>query len=181
MAECSILDCPKPVLARGWCNRHYANWRRCGDPDRNRGGPKTPEHRAKLAAHLARVRVGWPVGKKHSMETREKLAMARRQPDPLVRFWTKVEKTDTCWVWKGSRHKQGYGYFVIGSRVDGSRKIALAHRWIWEQINGPIPDGLNLLHTCDNPPCVNYVEHLYLGTQSDNMRDREARGRANRR
>ncbi len=62
----------------------------------------------------------------------------------------------------------GYGCM----RVDGKTK--LVHRLAWEVWRGPIPDGLNVLHHCDNPPCFN-TAHLYLGTQSDNTRDRHAR------
>lgn len=94
------------------------------------------------------------------------------------RFWAKVGKTDGCWEWAGalikSRAKQPLFY---GSLRCG-KATKYAHRISWEMHNGPIPDGMFVLHRCDNPRCVR-PEHLYVGTLSDNMRDRAARGRAN--
>lgn len=83
-------------------------------------------------------------------------------------FWDFVEKTHEhgCWTWQGSRDRKGYGRW---SRV-------LTHRHSWSLANGPIPDGLWVLHHCDNPPCVN-PRHLYLGTVVENVRDSVARGR----
>jgi hypothetical protein len=68
------------------------------------------------------------------------------------------------------------GYVRIGKMRNGVRKKVLAHRHIWEQCFGPIPVGMFVLHKCDNPPCVN-PEHLFLGTQKDNMMDMIAKGR----
>lgn len=95
-----------------------------------------------------------------------------RKPSPLTpeeRFWAKVEKGPDCWEWKAFRNK-GYGKFTYNGRM------YLAHRLSWILTNGPIPDGLGVLHSCDNPPCVN-PDHLFLGTQLDNMRDASNKGR----
>lgn len=94
------------------------------------------------------------------------------QKHPDVWFWPKVEKTDSCWLWRGEITKDGYGR--TGAKKDGSTRGA--HRIAWELTNGPIPDGLFVLHKCDNPPCVR-PEHLFLGTQADNRRDCVAKGR----
>lgn len=91
------------------------------------------------------------------------------------RFWTKVHCTDTCWMWSGSRDRAGYG--IIWRIVAGkSNRTAKAHRISWELHFGPIPEGLSVLHHCDNPPCVRPA-HLYLGSQQDNMRDAVLRKR----
>lgn len=92
---------------------------------------------------------------------------------PEVRFWAKVDKAgpDECWLWTASTNK-GYGQLAIKP----SPQPVMAHRFSYELANGPIPDGLAVCHTCDNPPCVNPA-HLFLGTKGDNNRDMVAKGR----
>jgi len=88
----------------------------------------------------------------------------------IERFWARVDKSGACWVWTGSKDQDGYGCSV--SRLLGRR----AHRASWEIVNGKIPKGMQVLHTCDNPPCVN-PDHLFLGTHKINMWDRSKKGR----
>jgi HNH endonuclease len=93
------------------------------------------------------------------------------------RFWAKVDRSagpDGCWPWTGARFWFGHGAIKIDGRPWG------AHRIAWELTNGPIPDGLQANHRCDNPPCCNPA-HLFLGTQLDNVRDMDAKGRRARR
>lgn len=89
------------------------------------------------------------------------------------RFWSKVEKTDRCWLWTGGCDDKGYG---VHHRA--GRKIR-AHRYSYELHNGPCGD-LHVLHSCDNPPCVNPA-HLRAGTALENMRDAKLRRRFDRR
>lgn len=104
-----------------------------------------------------------------------------RPPTPLEeRFWEKVDVRGPgeCWPWTASTRGFGYGQIAAGAP---SRKILEAHRVSWEIHNGPIPvgeghHGTCVLHTCDNPPCVN-PQHLFLGTFTDNMQDRDEKGR----
>jgi ribosome-binding protein aMBF1 (putative translation factor) len=95
------------------------------------------------------------------------------------RFWSKVDKrTDNeCWLWTGATYVQGYGY-LAGTRGEKQFK---AHRLSYELNKGRIPEGMDVCHECDNPPCVNPT-HLWLGTRGDNNRDRsnKGRGRENR-
>lgn len=80
-----------------------------------------------------------------------------------------------CWEWQGSK-RNGYGRITIGSRKDGTRRIAMAHRVSYELFNGEIPDGMEICHKCDNPCCIN-PDHLFAGTRQDNIDDRERKGR----
>lgn len=86
------------------------------------------------------------------------------------RFWRKVDKTGDCWVWTGGKHKDGYGLTGVTGKTE------LAHRVAWEFTNGKIPEGLHVLHKCDNPPCVR-PDHLFVGTHLDNMQDMNNKGR----
>lgn len=90
----------------------------------------------------------------------------------LVRFKSKFTPSDAgCWEWHARRNEHGYGIFVIGHA-----KAYLAHRVSFEHFHGAIPEGRHVLHRCDNPCCVN-PEHLFSGTQADNVRDMIEKGR----
>lgn len=87
------------------------------------------------------------------------------------RFWSRVNKTDTCWIWTGtSLAVGGYGY------ISHKRKMYRAHRLSYEWTKGSIPKGMFICHTCDNPKCVK-PEHLFLGTPADNVHDMIKKGR----
>ena len=87
------------------------------------------------------------------------------------RFWNKVIKDDVtdCWNWQANK-VNGYG------RIKYREKMTLAHRLSWRMARGNIPDNMNILHSCDNPSCVN-PDHLYIGTHTDNMQDMISRNR----
>lgn len=86
------------------------------------------------------------------------------------RFWSKVDKSGDCWVWIASTSSKGYGKFWFRNWH------WRAHRVSWILANGEIPEGMHILHECDNPPCVN-PDHLTSGTQLDNMKDKVQKGR----
>lgn len=91
--------------------------------------------------------------------------------DPKKIFnYVKRDGPDGCWNWVRASNLEGYG------RAWHNGKLHLTHRLAWEQARGPIPDGFQVLHRCDNPACIN-PDHLFLGTHVDNMRDRELKGR----
>ena len=77
-----------------------------------------------------------------------------------------------CQLWTGGFNRAGYGYT---SRKHPLGRV-LAHRAAYIEANGPIPDGMIVRHTCDNPPCCN-PEHLVLGSHADNTKDKVSRGR----
>src|ERR1043165_7742132 len=102
------------------------------------------------------------------------------------RFWSKVEKAGPvvydrlgpCWVWNGARARRLSGTLTYGviRHADHARRGVYAHRASYELAFGPIPEGLDVLHRCDNPPCVN-PSHLFLGTQRNNIDDMVEKGR----
>lgn len=92
----------------------------------------------------------------------------RHTPDS---FWRRIRKGSGCWLWTGATNKAGYGI------VNYQRAFWLAHRLARLLSSGVIPEGIKVLHRCDNPPCCN-PDHLFLGTQADNVADMKAKGRA---
>ena len=96
-------------------------------------------------------------------------------PEPIhIRFWGFVSRgaDSDCWIWNGAKDKHGYGR--ISTRRDESP--AKAHRISYEMRYGPVPDGLFVCHRCDTPSCVN-PEHLFAGTQKENMQDASKKNR----
>ena len=89
------------------------------------------------------------------------------------RFLNQIIDTGNCWVWIGTFQgpKRNYGCMTI------KKKSYRAHRLSFEHYIGPIPSGLGILHSCDNPSCVN-PEHLFLGTNKDNYEDAKQKGRS---
>lgn len=82
----------------------------------------------------------------------------------IQRFLDNVDKTESCWIWKGKGCSWGYGRM----RIDGKQERT--HRISYKLFKGEIPEGLFVCHSCDNPICVN-PDHLWLGTASDNHKD----------
>ncbi len=87
------------------------------------------------------------------------------------RFESKYVKAPSgCWLWQACKDSDGYGYLQVAGKSLG------AHRVSWKLINGSVPEGLYVLHSCDTPSCVN-PDHLFVGTNTDNMRDKVKKGR----
>jgi hypothetical protein len=89
-----------------------------------------------------------------------------RKIKPKIQFYSQIDKSKNCWEWTGTLNKGGYGKF----RGINASKV------MWEYEYGKVKNGLQVLHTCDNRKCVN-PDHLFLGTISDNMRDKTEKNR----
>ena len=88
----------------------------------------------------------------------------------MERFWNKVDTSGRCWEWTGATNGVGYG------RISIEGKSILTHRFSYSLVYGPVPDGMLVCHHCDNPGCVK-PSHLFIGTQSDNLKDAFGKGR----
>jgi hypothetical protein len=99
--------------------------------------------------------------------------VGRPRTDPIKRFMSKVDKTDDCWLWTCMKDRDGYGLFGL----DG--KQWRAHRFMMHITEGLSVDKPVVMHTCDNPPCVN-PKHLINGTIQDNNLDKLLKGRQHR-
>lgn len=91
------------------------------------------------------------------------------------KFFKRVEKTDSCWIWTGYRNRKGYGQ--TSERVNGQVVNLLMHRYSYELHKGPIPNGLQVRHQCARPSCVN-PDHLLVGTALENWHDVPAERRS---
>lgn len=89
----------------------------------------------------------------------------------IKRFKSRVQITESCWLWMGSRLPRGYGQLNYQNKRYYAHRLALA---IFKGVK--VPDGMVVMHACDNPPCCN-PDHLSVGTQTDNMRDASSKGR----
>tara|TARA_Y100000034_G_scaffold137016_1_gene218512 strand:+ start:3551 stop:4408 length:858 start_codon:yes stop_codon:yes gene_type:complete len=95
--------------------------------------------------------------------------------NPRSKFLSNIDFTESCWIWTANRHGKGYGQITEANK-SGDRSCIKAHRRAWKYFAGEIPEGLQVLHKCDNPPCVR-PDHLFLRTNDDNIRDKVSKGR----
>jgi hypothetical protein len=180
MAErtCSIDGCDGPVVSRGWCRKHYQHWHAYGDP-LVMDAAKPPDLAVCSIEGCGRLQRARGCCGRHYENLRKCGDPVPRYDRPLDARLREIGWTVTdsgCWEWNGRRVDGNYGAFdAVRLGFSGAR----AHRVMYEHHVEPIPDGLDLRHKCDNPPCVN-PDHLIPGTRLDNMRDMVERGRNKR-
>lgn len=149
-----------------------------GEPQKYVRGHATRKERQKCTAEGCTREATATYCRKHSERMRLYGDLIGRRPKGAeeFRFWFRVDKSGDCWTWSAARGagKFDYGYFW----TDG-KKLVKAHRYAYALANGPIPEGMVICHRCDNPPCVR-PDHLFLGTQKDNIHDMDAKGRGRR-
>ena len=153
---CSIEGCERKYKARGYCNLHYRRWLKKNNPPCAIDGCSTPR--------LAR---GWCVTHYQRWERYGDPNIKGRDvySDPEESFAARAEWQGDCLVWTGRLTDGGYGLVHHnGTRVR-------AHRYAWQRVHGPIPDGMQIDHICYNRACVN-IQHLRLATHAENTRNR---------
>ena len=133
-----------------------------------KGCTRMAKHKGFCSLHYQRHMAGLPMDAPVRKVVRGPL-------EKRLRGHLKIDAETGCHIWTGRRDANGYGH--IGVQEPGQRQVhRRAHRVAWELANGPIPEGLVVMHMCDNPACCN-PEHMRLGTRADNARDRAAKGR----
>lgn len=173
---CSIHDCNRPHLARSLCSLHYSRLNVYGSTDAPK---KTWRGRDVIVgcsfsgcelAHYAKslCRMHWQ--RNHTNGTPEVFCFDRSE-SVKQRLKRKSMSVGECLEYTGARDKDGYGIYSLGKRNPRAHRVAYVESF------GPIPAGVMVRHTCDNPPCIN-PRHLMLGTGIDNSRDMVLRGRS---
>lgn len=174
-STCSVPGCIHEVAAHGVCGMHYMRQKRHGSldlpPKKARSIPicSVPDCERKVYAHgLCNMHY-------QRRQRNGTLDSLHRKPVSVeTRFWNLVIQNEQgCWGWKGMPDENGYGRIAIGGSV---YRQVLAHRLSYTLHYGPIPEGMHVLHRCDNPPCTR-PDHLFLGTHADNMADMKIKGR----
>lgn len=163
-------------IIRGYCNRHYENFRKTGDPipprDRKRAEPRPA---CAVDGCSRPVRAGAMCNRHYENARLRGRAVPRRDLD----VWTAVQEigwTVTprgCWEWDGARNGNGYGLFTL--KRAGMFRVR-AHRLVFECVTGIALGEDVLCHHCDNPPCVN-PDHMFPGSHADNVADMMFKGR----
>lgn len=150
MKVCKVDGCGRKVQARGWCSTHYSQWHRStGSDERDLLRKPQPPTCTIEGCDQATNAHGWCATHYTRWRTHgDPLAESVIVGDDERRFWAKVDKTSTCWLWTGQISGDGYGQFAVG------RRMAYAHRWAFEAKCGPVANGLQLDHLCRVRNCV---------------------------
>ncbi len=176
--QCLVEGCDRTAKHRGYCQKHYARLKRQGKLEnlpKKSGGICLAEGCDRVVTKHG----GFGYCSKHYQRF-------KKHGDPNRADWKKlegenfeeklklnsIEDENGCWIWQGAQNKSGYGSVNIGGG-----KTAQAHRLAFKLWCGELPDEFFVCHHCDQPLCVN-PNHLFLGTNQDNIDDKMYKGRA---
>lgn len=178
LTRCAFPGCDGKHHSSGFCGGHYAQYSKGKElkPLRKPGGTMCSFDECKNKATSHGLCPAHARQKKNGQELRplKKQFHGLTEKERFMKWVTVPENMTGCWAWLGSSLKSsGHGQWR-----SAAGKPELAHRAAWRLLKGPIPDGMCVLHRCDNPFCVNPA-HLFIGTQSDNALDMWNKGRAN--
>jgi hypothetical protein len=166
-AQCAVDGCDNSKRTRGYCEKHYYKYRIYGDPlGASPSRQRTCDFSDCLNKHFSS---GYCEKHYRRWKRTGDPNVIRRSPNGTPaeeRFWAKVQKgtQDECWFWTARTSQDGYGWFAPFTHGDMP-----AHRFAYQLLIGPIPDGLTLDHLCRNTLCVN-PRHLEPVTNSENVR-----------
>lgn len=172
--KCSVEGCERPIRARGWCSTHYSKWQRNGDPLKTHPSRLRKSCSVDGCAEMVHAR---KVCHKHYLRLKRTGSTEIDNPwfaTPEEAFAHRTERVGECLIWTGSLDGHGYGQFKTG------RKIILVHRWAWEQVNGPIPEGMVIDHEDHCLPTCVEVKHLRLATADQNKTHHAGANRSNK-
>ncbi len=156
---CSVEGCGKKHYGRGYCATHWSRLYKSGDIHRGRASREGP---CSIEGCDAKIKAKGLCVHHYDRQRREALGLPVKLPW-VERFWSRVEKSEGCWIWRGATTELGYGHVRIENRD------YKAYRVSYELMLGPIPPGLVLDHVCSNPSCVNPA-HLEPVTHAENLR-----------
>lgn len=160
--SCSVPDCSKPVIARGWCRMHYTRWHRTGSIEEPKKARRSYGRCLAPGCQNTERCQGYCPRHYSNLQRHGTLEAPDRKSPVEDRFWPKVNKTESCWLWTGGTYPNGYAKFYRNGKQE------IAHRVSYELLVGPIPEGRHLDHLCHTRSCVN-PDHLRPVTPKQNL------------
>lgn len=168
MKKCAIDGCDKSSHARGFCGTHYKRWQVNGDP---------LMVREKNLAGLGKGKIVNCLICNNQFVSRSNKTTVCSTECRFTLYSSSIF-TDACFEWTGPVNNQGYAVLSLNDQTNtGIKRVVSGHRYSYEKHIGKIPEGMVVMHSCDNPSCVN-PKHLSLGTWADNNKDRSSKGRS---